>query len=343
MKGLAALIALLLLLPLSAGQQEEEFNVYFGNLHSHTSHSDGEGTPEEAFAFAMNAGLDFYAVTDHAEQISDEEWVNTGEAADAFYAPGSFVTMRGFEWSSPFAGHINVWGTEDFTSAIRTPRLEGIYRWMDERSALAQFNHPGRESGPFVGDFDGLAFDGIVADNMVSIETGNKGTGNNDGGYYEYYPLALQNGWISGPVNNWDNHDLKSNPHRTAIIARELTREGIYDALAQKRFYSTDDSNMRVIFRCNGEWMGSEVYGDRLNFEVVVDDDEPIKRLEILNEGGEVVIWMETESTHVEWRPEIETQSGAYYLRVFEIDTNSDEPDAPGGMQMAVTAPVWVR
>ncbi|MDY6986304.1 MAG: hypothetical protein SVE93_07935, partial [Candidatus Thermoplasmatota archaeon] len=131
-------------------------------------------------------------------------------------------------------------------------------------------------------------------------------------------------------------------PHRTAVIASELTREGLYEALAQKRFYSTDDSNLRVIFRCNGEWMGSEVYGPQLSFEVLVEDDEPIKRLEILNERGEVVLSTETDSNNVEWRPTIEARDRAYYLRVFEIDTNSDEPEAPEGMQIAVTAPVWV-
>jgi hypothetical protein len=39
--------------------------VYFGNLHSHTSYSDGSGTPTEAFEHAKAAGLDFLAVTEH--------------------------------------------------------------------------------------------------------------------------------------------------------------------------------------------------------------------------------------------------------------------------------------
>jgi len=347
MRWLAALLALLLLLPLGVGQQraEEELggmNIYFGNLHSHTSYSDGEGTPEEAFSWARDLGLDFYAITDHAEQMSDKEWADTGERADEFYEPGSFVAMRGFEWSQPMAGHMNVLGTDDFTGAIKTPTLKGIYRWIDERDALAQFNHPGRKEGPFVEDFNDLEFEDSVSDNIVSIETGNKGTGNNDGEYYEYYPKALQNGWTLGPADNWDNHKLGGNPHRTAIIAEDLTREALYEALASRRIYSTDDSNLRVIFRCNGEWMGSEVQGDQLSFDVVVEDDEPIERLEILNERGDVVLSMEADGNSVEWRPELEAKDRAYYLRVFEIDTNGDEPEAPGGLQIAVTAPVWV-
>ena len=41
-------------------------NFYFGNLHAHTSYSDGTGTPEEAFSYAQDTGnLDFIAVTEH--------------------------------------------------------------------------------------------------------------------------------------------------------------------------------------------------------------------------------------------------------------------------------------
>jgi hypothetical protein len=341
MRSLAALIGLLLLLPLSAGRVEVgEMDIYFGNLHSHTSYSDGAGTPEEAFLWARDAGLDFYAITDHAEMTSDKEWKDIGERADQFYEPGSFVTIRGFEWSQPMLGHMNVWGTDDYTGAVRTPTLEGMYDWIDEHNALAEFNHPGKEEGPFVEDFNDMEFYNTAADNMVGIERGSKNTIDK---YYEYYPKALQNGWTLGPANNWDNHELNTTyPHRTAIIASELTREGLHEALAQKRFYSTDDSNLRVMFRCNGEWMGSVVYADQLSFEVLVEDDEPIERLEILNERGEVVLSTETDGNNVEWRPQLEAENGAYFLRVSEIDTNGDEPEAPEGLQTAVTSPIWV-
>ena len=38
----------------------QNHQVFFGNLHSHTSYSDGSGTPDDAFRHARNtAGLDF--------------------------------------------------------------------------------------------------------------------------------------------------------------------------------------------------------------------------------------------------------------------------------------------
>ncbi len=41
--------------------------VFFGSLHSHTSLSDGQDTPAEAYAHARDvAGLDFLAITEHS-------------------------------------------------------------------------------------------------------------------------------------------------------------------------------------------------------------------------------------------------------------------------------------
>ena len=46
------------------------FSPYYGNFHAHTSDSDGEGTPAQAFDMARNQGLlDIQVVTDHLEQL----------------------------------------------------------------------------------------------------------------------------------------------------------------------------------------------------------------------------------------------------------------------------------
>src|SRR4051812_8057402 len=46
-------------------------SVYFGNLHSHTSYSDGSGTPAEAYAMARQEGLNFFAITEHNHHAAD--------------------------------------------------------------------------------------------------------------------------------------------------------------------------------------------------------------------------------------------------------------------------------
>ena len=55
---LLALAALLVLAP------QDQPKVFFGNLHSHTSFSDGSGSPEDAFKHARDtAEVDFLAIT----------------------------------------------------------------------------------------------------------------------------------------------------------------------------------------------------------------------------------------------------------------------------------------
>ena len=50
-------------------------NVFFGNLHSHTSYSDGSGTPTDAYLHARDvAGLDFLAITEHNHKNSTERY-----------------------------------------------------------------------------------------------------------------------------------------------------------------------------------------------------------------------------------------------------------------------------
>lgn len=61
----------------SFAQPSNNFNLYYGLLHAHTLYSDGSGTPEEAYRAAKDAGLNFFAITEHnhnrAEQGADAD------------------------------------------------------------------------------------------------------------------------------------------------------------------------------------------------------------------------------------------------------------------------------
>ena len=114
--------------------------VAHADLHNHTLQSDGDGDPALAFASMRAAGLDVAALTDHAtigvslpaelqsacSQCSDlagideAKWQRTKELADEAQADGSFTAIRGFEWSSPTMGHINVWFSETWTDPLHT-------------------------------------------------------------------------------------------------------------------------------------------------------------------------------------------------------------------------------
>ena len=50
MRGATTLVVAGFLLTVPSTQAQDP-NVYFGNLHSHTSFSDGSGTPQEAYTY----------------------------------------------------------------------------------------------------------------------------------------------------------------------------------------------------------------------------------------------------------------------------------------------------
>ncbi|HNS99905.1 MAG TPA: hypothetical protein PKL73_23300, partial [Polyangiaceae bacterium] len=82
-----------------------DYQPYFGNLHAHTSYSDGKGLPSEAFAHArQQAGLDVQVITDHLEQLywpnPSGRWDKCRQQADDAYEPGAFVALCGFEYGS---------------------------------------------------------------------------------------------------------------------------------------------------------------------------------------------------------------------------------------------------
>jgi hypothetical protein len=125
------------------------------DLHNHTLMSDGDGSPEAAFASLRAAGLDVAALTDHATigmeipgmsscsecsslaGIDETKWARAGEIADSNYDPGNFVAIRGFEWSSPTLGHVNVWFSEKWVDPLHTAGAstgEGIGQFMHTES-----------------------------------------------------------------------------------------------------------------------------------------------------------------------------------------------------------------
>ena len=96
----------------SCAAKAQQLHVFFGNLHSHTSYSDGRGTPEEAYEHARDvANLDFLAITEHnhpqAGRIHREPELYSGSistslisAAARFTENGRFMTIYGQEFSS---------------------------------------------------------------------------------------------------------------------------------------------------------------------------------------------------------------------------------------------------
>jgi len=89
--------------------------VLWGDLHGHSNHSDGTGTPHDYYAYARDvSGLDFAVLTDHDHfgvrflDANPEIWDEIQAEVDAFDQPGRFVALLGYEWTSWLYGHRHV-------------------------------------------------------------------------------------------------------------------------------------------------------------------------------------------------------------------------------------------
>lgn len=202
---------------------ESRYQLYFGQLHSHTQYSDGAGSLESALSYVKNlpdsANVQFVAFTDHsnyfdksgaanpegalydmslATPYSQETWNSYRSAVAAFNEAnaGSLVALAGFEmtWSGG-PGHINTFNTPGIVSRNNTTLnnktdyagMRAYYALLSQQEgadSLSQFNHPGNTFGTF-GDF--AFWDPVIDSRMYMVEAGNGEGQIGAGGYYPSY------------------------------------------------------------------------------------------------------------------------------------------------------------
>lgn len=342
---------------------ESKFRNYFGGIHSHTNLSDGTGTPTEAYTYAKdNAKGDFLAITDHSnwldndkdlvnESITDvnsstsSEWKQLHQVADTFNKDGEFVAMAAYEmtWSGGTGGwgHINTFNTPWFASRTNTKMdLKTYYAKIAESpQSISQLNHPGTTFG----DFSDFGYYTPEADNVVNlIEVGNGEGAVRSNGYwpsYSYYTRALDKGWHVAPTNNQDNHKgnwVNSNTARTVIVAPNLTRESLYDAMSNRRVYATEDENLEIDYTINNQPMGCILDSpSTLNAKININDPDStdvIGKVSIIVDGGKVLNTKTFTTNSAQWNLALDASYSYYYIKIDQADKD-----------IAVSAPIWAN
>ena len=225
------------------------YQLYFGQLHSHTQYSDGSGTLDSALSYIRSlpasANVQFVAFTDHSNYFDSKTNPNVEAAlydtslvkdSDASHSwrtykdtiaqfnednAGDMVAIGGFEmtWSGG-PGHINTFNTPGIVSRNNSTLnnktddagMKAYYALLSQgegTNSISQFNHPGTTFGNFK-DFN--YWDPVIDSRMHMVEVGNGEGQIGAGGYYpsyEQYIMALDKGWHLAPTNNQDNHQGK--------------------------------------------------------------------------------------------------------------------------------------
>lgn len=246
--------------------------VLWGDLHGHSADSDGTGTPADYFDYAQRvAGLDVAALTDHDHwgllflDEHPELWAANVAAARAAEAPGRFLALPGYEWTSWIWGHRHVlfFGEE-------TPMLSSIDAAYDTPTELwaglagldvvTVPHHPA--GGPVPVDWrvaPDARFENALeigsAHGSSEVEGAPKAIYSGVPGAYARDALAQ--GHRYGFLASGDGHD--GHPGLThlgptypmgglvAFVGAELSREGVLGALRGRRTYGT--SGPRALLR----------------------------------------------------------------------------------------------
>ena len=115
---------------------------YKGDLHCHSTHSDGDSTVREVIASAESKGLDFFVITDHDGSMdgTPTQWY------DPDYHSDQMVMLYGVEWTTGL-GHANVWASGPFDYgelwlANRAQDAQTAIHAAHTQNALFSTNHP---------------------------------------------------------------------------------------------------------------------------------------------------------------------------------------------------------
>lgn len=339
-----------------------EMRFYFGDIHGHTSLSDGTGDVDEFYLMRRDVyAMDFAALTDHdsfvGNTLSPSEWEEIKGVSDHFNEPGRFVTLFGQEWTSlrvqRGGGHFNVYSLRRDVPLFDHTKPD----YDTAQKLVAAARRHGALVIPHHIAWTGTvweAFDPEVTPlvEIVSVHGAHEFMGNRPiphrGGMRGYFAQdGLARGLRFGFIGGTDCHGLlwqhgecwKRDPYTAGlacVLAPELTREAVFDALRRRRCYATSGVRMRIVFEANGQPMGSEISSDGpVKIRVDVNSEVPLRWLEIVKDNQTVFSYGgEGHRTAFTWEDAATGEPRAthwYYLRVTTRDDN-----------MAWTSPVWV-
>lgn len=296
-----------------------ELNVYRGEVHCHTSESDGTGMAADAYEYARDVGgVDYFAVTEHSHYLAPEYYAHQVEVANRFNDPGHFAAIYGWEmtWNNTcgYWGHMNFLNSREIVNNIQKNDMPAMFGWLrDHPEAVAMFNHPMWTWG----DFDEFGHKTALADEKVALAE-------IKGAFFDReYALMLSKGWHAAPVSNEDNHApnwTTASPQTGCVLAPSLTRQNILDAFLARRTYTTGDATMKIFYRVNGAWLGSHLDDpEELDFDIRIttENEQGIGLVEIVAEDNITVAVRDASGCRsLEWSPILPAEFDYYYLRI---------------------------
>ena len=218
---------------------------YKGNLHTHTTQSDGVLDPEEVVSRYRAAGYDFLALTDHHTVT---RVAGASDAADSDFLLLLGTEMDGDRGEVAESVHVLAFGLSEPAEVPLGPSVPAAIAWAKEHGGEALIAHP---------YWSGLtASDMLRWDGHLGVEIFNTGC------HYEIAKGCSTVHWddlLGQGRRLWgfavdDSHHHRSEHHPTdtaqawvMVKAAELTREAILSSLRDGLFYSSWGPTLREV------------------------------------------------------------------------------------------------
>lgn len=288
--------------PIGPGFLEGGNRVFFGDIHGQVHDSIGTGTHEEYFEWARDVEhLDFCSPANHyggRTEADDRTWRRCVDATNAYDEPGRFVTLVAYECGSA-DGHRNVYYRGDsgelflhggYTNPGARVMPELVERLREVGRDVYIVPHHPNFCSPVDWSKDGRPYQRLVE---ICSQWGIS-----EEGPAHSVQAALTLGHRLGFIGGSDTHmGTPGRAHQdwgqpcslAAVVAPELTREAIWQALHDRRCYAVFGERILLDFSVSGHAMGEEVSvdGDRV-LQAKVATRTPIEALEVVR-NGEVV------------------------------------------------------
>ncbi len=290
--------------PLCCISTQPAYRRCWGDLHGQSGETVGTNTVESYFRFARTKALvDFAGHQGNDFQITHAVWDEIRHQANAQNEDGSFVALVGYEWSgnTPLGGDHNVYYREDNGPLHRSsheliddksdadtdcPHVLDLYQAFSDQDVLL-IPHVG-------GRYANLEWHDARLEPVVEIYS-------NWGEFEWFLQEALEKGYRVGFVAGSDDHKGRPGaayPGRgafgvygglTCVLAKELTRAGIFESLRARRCYGTTGQRIILDVRADGHVMGSEYCTDEPpELKIDVKGTAPIERISLMRGATEV-------------------------------------------------------
>ena len=227
---------------------------YRGDLHLHTVHSDGQRTPAEMASAARDAGLDFFASTEHNTSSASLVW-GRHAGDDLLVVNGEEVTTRDGHW---LAVGLPAGAWVDWRYRAADDELPTFLEQVRRLGGLAIIAHP---TVPIPST--GWSFGALSEADAVEVWNGPWTM--DDEGTLERWQAMLVAGTFVPAVGSSDSHrpDQPVGLPQTVVLADTLGVGTVVKALRAGRAWLAESSAVHVGFSVSGP-SGSVTCGETL-------------------------------------------------------------------------------